>query len=298
MLPILPCVKSQLYLLHVVGLSLALAAWAAASDGQVPGGWHRSYAAAREAAKAAHKPLLVWFCDPATSEANRQFQSAVCEEEKLAEQIAAKFVAVNVERNAPSESDEYDGRLIDHAAFAELRGQPGLAIIDFADESAATYGCVVSIYPFTRGPISAERLAVLLDLPPGTLTQRTLIFAVRTHADGPASATGDMHPLLAAEAAAHVRHQASINLQGHHNWDLRFQAINARLPAGHVSFEVCAESWPGQSLLDAAEECVASWRQSGGHWGQVSRQAECYGYDMQRGTSGVWYATGIFGRRR
>jgi uncharacterized protein YkwD len=107
-----------------------------------------------------------------------------------------------------------------------------------------------------------------------------------------------MHPLLATEAARHSQHQASINVQGHHGWDARFQNINARLPAGHVSYEVCSESWPGQSLLDAAEECVDSWSQSSGHWGQVSRQAEYYGYDMRRGTNGVWYATGIFGRRR
>lgn len=290
--------KSTLDLLHVLCLSLASASWASASDVQAPHGWHSSYAAARETAQSAHKPLLVWFCDSGASEVNSQFQTDVLGETTLAQQIATEFVAVKVPTDALSESDEYDGRLIDHAAFAELRGQPGLAIVDFADESAATYRCVVSIYPFARGPISAERLAMLLDLPPGTLTQRTLIFAVRTHADGPASATGDMHPLLAAEAAAHVRHEARINLQGHHNWDARFHAINARLPAGHVSFEVCAESWPGQSLLDAAEECVASWRQSSGHWSQVSRQAEYYGYDMQRGTSGVWYATGIFGRRR
>ena len=33
-------------------------------------------------------------------------------------------------------------------------------------------------------------MAVILDLPPGTLTQRTLIYAVRTHPERPASADG------------------------------------------------------------------------------------------------------------
>jgi hypothetical protein len=114
----------------------------------------------------------------------------------------------------------------------------------------------------------------------------------------PASASGHMHPLLSVEAQKHSIHQARIHLQGHHGWDARFQAINARLPAGHVAYEVCSESWPGQTMLDAAEECVDSWRQSSGHWGQVSRQASYYGYDMRLGRNGVWYATGIFGRRR
>jgi hypothetical protein len=255
------------------------------------------YQPAREAAEAGHKPLVVWFYDPAAIEKNGQFQLGVLAQESIAQTLAADFVAaaVAVESKLNAESE---GRLIDHAAFAELRGGPGLAIVDFADEASPTHGTVVSIYPFSRGPITADRLAVLLNLPAGTLTQRTIVFAIRTHPERPASAAGEMHPLLAAEAASHVRHQASINVQGHHNWNARFHAINARLPAGHVAYEVCAESWPGQSLVDAAEECVDSWRQSSGHWSHVSRGDQYYGYDMQRGTNGVWYATGIFGRRR
>ena len=53
-----------------------------------------------------------------------------------------------------------------------------------------------------------------LYLPRGTLTQRTLIFAVRSHAESPASTTGDFSPILARESESHARHQASITLQG------------------------------------------------------------------------------------
>ncbi|MCI0358409.1 MAG: hypothetical protein L0211_08000 [Planctomycetaceae bacterium] len=273
--------------------------------------WHDDYAAGREAAQAAQRPLLVWFYDAANEQANAKFQAEVLSQSAVAERIQAAFLAVKVPLDAQSQADGATGRvpllacpavptgrLIEHEAFAELRGQAGLAIVDVADEKSPTHGMIVSIYPLARRSISPEHLTVLLDLPPGTLTQRTLVFAVRTHPSRPAGAAGDMHPLLAAEAAAHSRHQARINIQGHHHWDARFQSINARLPAGHVSYEVCAESWPGQSLFDAAEECVESWSQSSGHWAQVSRQAEYYAYDMQRGTSGIWYATGIFGRRR
>ena len=283
--------------MHVACL-LGLISSRSAVGHDLPPNWLRDYTPARQAANINHKLLVVWLFDPADDEANTRFQRDVLDQESIARRIANGYVAAAVPIDSKVRTDSFEGRLIDHAAFAELRGRPGLAIVDLADEKAATYGTVVSIYPLTRGAISTERLAVLLDLPPGTLTQRTLIFAVRTHPDRPASAAGDMHPLLSAEAAGHARHQASINLQGHHNWNARFHAINARLPAGHVSYEVCAESWPGQSLLDAAEECVDSWRQSSGHWGHVSRGEQYYGYDMQRGASGVWYATGIFGRRR
>src|SRR5437667_138446 len=83
------------------------------------------------------------------------------------------------------------------AAPAEKHHSAGLAIIDMAEPDSELHRQVVSVYPFKRGPISVERLAVMLSLPRGTLTQRTLIFAVRTHSESPASATGDLSPLLA-----------------------------------------------------------------------------------------------------
>ena len=140
------------------------------------------------------------------------------------------------------------------------------------------------------------RLAALLDLPLGTLTQRTLIFAVRTHPEQPSSARSHLSPLLAQETESHAYYQASITLQGHHHWESRFHAINARLPAGLLAQEVCAESWPGQTLVEAADDCVHAWRQSPGHWEAVRSRHALFGYDMQRGANGIWYATGIFAR--
>lgn len=70
------------------------------------------------------------------------------------------------------------------------------------------------------------------------------------------------------------------------------------LPADLVAQEICAESWPGQSLVEAAQECVHSWRHSSGHWDAVGTRHPLFSYDMQRGATGIWYATGIFGRRR
>lgn len=133
-------------------------------------------------------------------------------------------------------------------------------------------------------------------LPPGTPTQLALISAIRAHPDAPASTDGMCDPMLAKEAERHSLHQARIQSQGHHNWNKRFHRINAALPAGFTAIEVCAESWPGQTLEEAAAECVNSWRQSPGHWKAVSRECPLYGYDMKRGRNGVWYATGIFGQ--
>jgi len=99
------------------------------------------------------------------------------------------------------------------------------------------------------------------------------------------------------EAQSHSQYQADIRRQGHHYWESRFHRIVARLPGGLGAREVCAESWPGENLVEAAIECVRCWRLSDGHWSAVRAPNRCFGYDMKRGSNGVWYATGIFGTR-
>jgi hypothetical protein len=77
-------------------------------------------------------------------------------------------------------------RLLEHAAFREMQGRPGIAMIDMTDPGSEHFRQVVSVYPFRDGRVASRReLVALLDLPNGSLTQRTLIFAVRTHPEGP-----------------------------------------------------------------------------------------------------------------
>ena len=48
------------------------------------------------------------------------------------------------------------------------------------------YGQVVSVFPFLNDRVyTADQVREILDLPPGTLTQRTMIYAVRTHPERP-----------------------------------------------------------------------------------------------------------------
>ena len=75
-------------------------------------------------------------------------------------------------------------KLIDHYAYSELLGKPGLVIADFKNRDSKYYGEVISIYHYDY---SIESLISLFNLPYGSLTQRTLIFAIRTHREGPRS---------------------------------------------------------------------------------------------------------------
>jgi hypothetical protein len=259
--------------------------------------WLGDYHAALDEAEQHGRMALVWFVDRGDALTNVRFERDVLSQPEIQAAIGSTLIPVKLPTDAVVASGGQEIKLLDHPAFAEMLHSPGLAIIDMTEPAGPLYRQVVSVYPFRRGPISADKLQVLLDLPRGTLTQRTLIFAVRTHGELPASTLGQLSPILTRETENHAWHQARITLQGHHNWDSRFHAINAELPGGLLAREVCAESWPGQTLVEAAEECVHSWRQSPGHWDAVRTQHPLFGYDMKRGVNGVWYAVGIFASR-
>ncbi|MCE9631873.1 MAG: hypothetical protein K8S94_14310 [Planctomycetia bacterium] len=179
--------------------------------------------------------------------------------------------------------------LVGDPSLVEMRGGPGLFVVDHAHDP--WHGRIVSVLPRTPGKyyrFAPQHLDELASLPPASLTQRSLILAVRIHPEHPQSTQGACDPALCAEAEAHSAHQARIRRQGHHGWDVRSQRI------GGSASEVCAESWEHQDLLDSCVDCVASWRQSSGHWRAVSGQHSAYGYDIRRGTNSIWYATGIF----
>jgi len=259
--------------------------------------WQTEYHDGLDAAAKRHQLALVWFYNPTDPVANERFEQEVLSQAKVAFALTERFATIRLLTSAKVTSGGKEVVLMDHAAFFEMQHAPGLAIIDMTDIDSPLYRQVVSVYPFSRGPISANKLAVLLNLPRGSLTQRTLIYAVRTHPEFPASTAGHFSQVLTRETEKHAQHQASITLQGHHNWDHRFHAINAELPGNLLAREVCAESWPGQPLVEAAEECVHSWRQSSGHWDAVSSSHLLFGYDMKRGSNGIWYAAGIFAGR-
>jgi len=258
--------------------------------------WAADYFQAVETATRRQQLLLIMFRTPGACPLGDRFEKETLSDAEIRFRLA-RMVCLKLPLDATVLEGNRRVVLIEHPAFAEMQHLPGLAIVDYAHGDPRLYGQVVSVFPFLERQVySVEQMKAILDLPAGTLTQRTLIYAVRTHPERPASAYGQFDPALAAEAESHSQYQARLMRQGHHFWESRFHRINARLPAGCAAFEVCAESWPGQGLLQAAVECVRCWRLSPGHWRSVSSPCHVYGYDMHRGANGVWYATGIFGR--
>jgi hypothetical protein len=194
-------------------------------------------------------------------------------------------------------------KVLSHGAFSELHNAAGIAVIDMKHTDEDYYGYVVSVLPFTPGKYYRFRpshLETLVDLPKGTLTQRSMILAVRIHPEHPASTTGEEDPVLLTEARDHSKYQAQVHALGHQDWESRFHRIISKLlgrGTPGAPTEVVAESWPNQDLMDSCVDCVASWRQSDGHWSAVKAQQAGYGYDIRQSDNGIWYATGIFQQR-
>ena len=282
----------------VLSFSALAAARPAAQDRHTPEiSWHTDYSRAVHVAKERGKMLLVFFHDPGKNGRSDRFEKETLGAPAVRKKLQ-RCVCARLPLGKKIVVDGKELELLKHKSFREMLGKPGVAILDFTDPDSKHYGRVVSTFPLTyRLRYGPRQMQVILDLPPGTLTQRTMIYAVRTHPDRPASTDGEVDENLLREAGSHSEHQARIRRQGHHGWGARFPRINARLPRGLTAREVCAESWPGESLVEAAEECVRCWRQSSGHWSAVRARQGRYGYDMKRGPNGVWYATGIFGGR-
>jgi hypothetical protein len=258
-------------------------------------GWHSDYQLACETARRQGKMLLVYFHESQATPNRCRFENETLAHAEVRTQLAA-YVCARLPLEARTAVNGTPTRLLDNANFEEMLGLPGLAIVDFANREAPYYGSVVSTFPIIDGHwYTPDRVLTILGLPAGTLTQRTLVYAVRVHPEQPASTSGTFSEYLAQEAEQHSQYQASIHRQGHHFWETRFHRIGSQLSGGLSPIEVCAESWPGQRLLESAIECVRCWRTSSGHWRGVSNPHPVYAYDMKRGTNGIWYATGIFG---
>jgi len=258
---------------------------------------HTNYQEAMKEAAESRKMLFIYFHDPSMTAARRAFETRTLTALEIQEKLKG-YVYLEMPTTGEITSGGKKSRLISNPAFAEMLGHSGIAIVDLCHVRADYYGHVVSTFPFTPGKYyRKEAMSIILDLPPGTLTQRTMIYAVRIHPEAPKSTQGQFHLVLAEEANLHSNHQASIQVQGHHAWDSRFQRINSKLPGDALAQEVVAESWPNETLVEACVECVNSWRQSPGHWAAVRSRHPLFGYDIKRGGNGIWYATGIFGRR-
>jgi hypothetical protein len=253
--------------------------------------WHTDYDIAYPLALKEKKDLLIHFRD------DTRLDAALADPE-VVKRLRERYICFR----APTDFSYRGEKFLAADYFADMQKQPGLAIISLHNKELATHRHVISVHPLVRSRYTwapeygAEQIKVILDLPAhGSLSQRSMIYAVRVHPERPQSTNGEAHVGFLAHAERHSARQAA--MQHQHHADL-ISALNGLGGGFGNGSEVVAESWGafvgGENVLEAAFSCIDAWRHSPGHWGAVSRTHRLYGYDVARGPNGTWYATGIF----
>ena len=255
--------------------------------------WRTEYGDAYRAAKQSKRMLLINFVGEGTS-AQQNVERTIAGNASLQQKLS-QVVCARLPLDAEIAVNGKPQRLLSAGAFSHLQGGPGFVLIDLKNVGQQYYGQPVNVLPYASGKYyhwQPNHLSVILDLPAGSLTQRTMIWAVRVHPEGPQSTYGEHNPTLASGATHQASYQASVGVQGHQNFETRFHQLSAG--SGGAVSEVVAESWPNQNMIDSCLDCVASWRHSPGHWRGVAGRHRAFGYDIRRGRNGIWYGTGIF----
>lgn len=257
--------------------------------------WHSDYAKATAAASKEKKDLLIYFrgegeLDDALADADVQ--------KKL-----DSFVCLRVPVDY-----KYEGkRLLDYPVLGDMLGKPGLVVVSYHNKKLLNFACPISMHPVVSSryrwvpAYGAVQVKIILDLPAhASLSQRSMIYAVRVHPEVPQSVFCTCHPAFLDHAQSHSQRQASMGRQHHANLGAVMGSLQGRVEVGFSgASEVVAESWGrfvgGENVLEAAYSCIDAWRQSPGHWRSVSGRHTFFGYDIAQGGNGTWYATGIFG---
>lgn len=257
--------------------------------------WHEDYDKATDAAIAEKKDLVLYL--HRDDELSTVFNNAEVKE-KLKGFVCLKL---------PLDFKVGDKRLVDYPALEDMMGKPGIAVISYQDKKLPTFATAISCHPLVGSryrwapAYGPEQVKIILDLPSyATLSQRSMIYAIRVHPEVPQSVYCTCHPAFLEHAERHSRTQASSLRQHHANLGFVMGSLRSKVERGFSGAqEVVAESWGtvvgGENVLEAAFSCIDAWRGSPGHWGAVSGRHLYFGYDIARGSNGKWFATGIFG---
>jgi len=273
----------------------------------VPIDWETDYESAMESAKSSSRNLLIYLCADKNTEIPdelaalplvsvcKKFDSVVSDD-SFARSEFCPYILLKLPMDAKiTDEDGTKTTLYAMPGFEHMVGHPGLVVIDFESRDKSYYGEVVGILPFLQGVSpTAHQAETFLTLPPGTLTQRTLTYAVRIHPDRPLSTDGEPAPIMMQMAAEHALYQAERGYLTHQNFGTRTSQAKEVLGDGGMPAEICAQSQIGAGLFEGAIGCMRAWRYSSAHWSIARRSHTHYGYDMARGKNGAWFAVGFF----
>lgn len=262
--------------------------------------WHEDYLSAYQEAITKKSRLLMLFRDRAEPDSVTTSTSGVGAPEL--QPLLEGFVRVVMPVNfvAPGgKAGESPKLLLEHRSFRHLGVRPGIAVVDLTDSTSPTFGRVVSaVHQPENGKYTPEILAEMLKLPAGSVSQRTLLLAVRTSVRNGGVSTLESSPLLNKLAGRNSRLMAYYGKSGSFEQENRQQAVAAVYGEDVELQELVYAADSATSIQEASIQAVQSWLQVPENLDVLSGQIEALGVEMvQSPDSDSWYATILIVRR-
>ncbi len=256
--------------------------------------WHQDYLAGYQQAMQAKRPLLMQFRDISEPDVSESRIAGFGDPEL--QPLLENFVRVSMPVGAtvPGQTPgQAPSRLLDHRSFRHLNGKAGVVIIDLTEPNAPNFARVVSALPLPPdGRFSPEILGKLLQLPAGSIGQRSLLLAIRTATSAPDFTVGEQQPLLDQLANRNARLMAQAEIVGSYDQGARVAAITDAFGTGAKIGELLYATDGSTTVQEAAISAVRKWLSTPADKALMSQPATAFGIELfQSQTSQRWFAT-------
>lgn len=253
--------------------------------------WHQDYQTAYQQATEQKRRLLVVFRDTVDPDSINSPSVGLAGPELTP--LLKDFVRLALPANMTIPGQEGGTLLLEHRAFRHLNVQPGIVIVDLTDPESSWYGRVVSALPQPpSGRYSAELVRPLLELPPGTVTHRTLLLALQNANPESQFATGESEGVLNQLADRNCRFMTQYGQAGLFDAEYRQSVIASQFGSTAVVRELTFATDDTRTIQDAAILAVESWVSDPDSFRMLNGAIDAYGLEMFQGPdSGRWFVT-------
>lgn len=256
--------------------------------------WHSDYLSAYVEASQQKRFLLMLFensvgDDVPASKDNPLFTSEL-------QPLLEQFSRVKLSVNAAMPSQKSTGQptlLLEHRSFRHLQKQAGLAVVDLTDSESQNFARVVSVLPAGDGTRFTKReLQTLFQLPAGSVSQRTLLFTIRTQVPETGLAMRRFSDTLSEMATRNSRYMAHLEQTGSFELEQRQEKVAKEFGPQAALRELVFATDSPTTIQDAALQAVAAWMTTSENFDTLNGSAAAMGMDLfQSPESGRWYAT-------